>query len=151
MSKSNWANRTKAATAAVPVTRTSGDRGTRYEGALKAATLKSYKTGSFGVEFQYALNDRTVYENVVLSKLSEEGVLTPTKYGANNLKRRLQAFGLSADEINAIGIPRTVKDEFNLSGLIGAEVAVYCITTEYMGKPRLEVKSVFPLDNQTAA
>jgi hypothetical protein len=148
MAGNNWANRAKEQTKGIALSKPSSDKGTRYEGSLKAATLKSYKTGSFGVELQYALNEpqKTVYENVVLSTLSAEGALVPTQYGASTLKRRLQAFGLTADEVNAIGTPRTIKDAFNISSVIGTGVAVYCRNEEYMGKPKLAVRSVFPLD-----
>lgn len=148
MSNNNWANRVKQQTQAVPVAKASSDRGTRYEGILKAATLKSYKTGSFGVELQYSIPDqqKTVYENVVLATLSAEGALVPTKYGAATLKRRLQAFGFTPDEINNLGTPRTIKDAFNISGAVGTGVAVYCRAEEYMGRPKLAVRSVFPLD-----
>jgi hypothetical protein len=151
MSKTaNWAARTKSAANAVPAGKSGKGRGKRYEGTVKNGTLKAYKTGSFGVEMQYTINvdgnERTVYENVVLKKLTQDGVLEPTKYGAETLKRRLLAFGLSADEINGLGIPATPNVEFNLTPIIGAGVAVYCRDAEYMGKPKLEVASVYPLD-----
>lgn len=146
MAGNNWANRAKQQTGAVPVAKTGGGN-IRFEGVLKAASLKSFKTGSFGLEFQYALDGgKTVYENVVLSTMNAEGSLTPTQYGASTLKRRLQAFSLTADEVTAIGTPRTIKDAFNISSVIGTGVAVYCQPGEYMGKPKLNVKSVFPLD-----
>jgi hypothetical protein len=151
MAGNNWANRAKQQTSAVPVAK-SGGNNVRYEGSLKAASLKSFKTGSFGLEFQYELDGgKTVYENVVLATLSPEGVLTPTQYGASTLKRRLGAFGLTADEINAIGTPRTIKDAFNISPVIGTGVAVYCQPGEYMGRPKLNVKSVFPLGGDSSA
>ena len=158
MSKAtNWANAGKAATAAVPLAKNGNkkDRGIRRVGQLHAASLKSYKTGSFGVEFQYTIEGmdtqygpRKVYENVVLSVMNKDGILNPTQYGAATLKRRLQAFGLTADEVNQIGTPVTVKSEFNLSPIIGTGVAIYTRDAEYMGKPKLEVASVFPLDGE---
>lgn len=150
MANNNWANSTKRAAGNIAVSSTK-PKATRYEGTVKAATLRAYKTGSFGVEMQYLINvggqERTVYENIVLKKLTPEGVLEPTKYGANNLERRLLAFGLSADEINSLGVPATPTAEFNLSGIIGANVAVGCRDAEYMGKPKLEVAYIAPLDD----
>lgn len=148
--KTNWATRAKAATAAIPLTKTAPKaRGTRYEGEIKAVTAKAYKTGSFGIEFQYTLGgiERAVYENVVLSKQTEEGNLIPTQYGESTFKRRLQAAGFTSEQINAFSIPKTVKSPAEaLQSLVGAPVAVYCIDEEYLGKPRKAVKSVWPLD-----
>lgn len=142
-----WANRTKAAASAIATT-VKKDRGTRYEGTVESATPVSYSTGSFGIKIKYVVAglERALYENVVLMKMNDDGMPTPTKYGEATLKRRLQAAGLSSDEINAFKTPRTVKDTDINEALSGAPVAVYAITEEYLGKPSYNVKSVFPLD-----
>lgn len=147
---SNWANRGKAATSAVPLNKSNNqDRGTRHAGVVESFTPKSYKTGSFGVEIKYTAEgiQRPVYENVVLMKLSDAGSLEATKYGEASLKRRLQAFGLNSEAINAFPIPRTPKDAGNEAyNFAGTPVAIYLTDEEYMGKPQKRVKSVFGIE-----
>jgi len=117
--------------------------------------LRAYKTGSFGVELQYQIDangqERRVYEQVVLRKLNSAGELVDTQYGAKTLERRLLSFGLDSGAINELGIPRTPTQEYNLTPIIGTEVAIYCRDAEYMGKPKLEVSAVFPLDREQGA
>lgn len=146
---SNWAKRTKEATKSVPLTKSTGDKGTRHTAVVESFTPKSYKTGSFGVELKYAVSGlaRPVYENIVLTKLSDSGTMEPTKYGESNLKRRLQAFGLDSDAINAFPIPKTPKDAGNTAyNLAGVNVAVYLVDEEYLGKPTKRVRAVFPIE-----
>jgi transposase len=72
--------------------------------------------------------------------------MEPTKYGESNLKRRLQAFGLDSDAINAFPIPRSPKDAGNDAyNLSGTNVAVYLVDEEYLGKPTKRVRAVFPI------
>ena len=145
----NWANRTKEAANAQPISKTSVDRGTRHEGVVETFTPRSYKTGSFGIEIKYSVAglERAVYENVVLMKLTDVGTLEATKYGASSLIRRLQAFGLDAAAIEAFPIPRTPKDAENEAyNFQGTPVVIYLKDAEYMGKPKKEVGSVFPVD-----
>jgi hypothetical protein len=144
----NWATRTKDAAQAVPLTKSKGDRGERRTAVVESFTPKSYKTGSFGVEVKYSVAglQRPVYENIVLTKLSDSGTMEPTKYGESNLKRRLQAFGLDSDAINAFPIPRSPKDAGNDAyNLSGTNVAVYLVDEEYLGKPTKRVRAVFPI------
>lgn len=153
----NWAQKTKAQTGSIAVSNNGDrkDRGRRLEGILANAELTSYSTGSYGFLFRYEVDDngnkKNVYENVVIKKMTDEGELIPTKYGAKTLERRLLAFGLTADEINSLGIPKSPKAEYNLTPVIGAGVAVYCRDAEYKGRPKLEVNSVFPLDGNADA
>lgn len=143
---SNWANRGKASVKAVPTTKTNADRGSRHKGVVESFTPKSYKTGSFGVEIKYTVEglERPVYENVVLTKMTDKGTLEATKYGENSLKRRLQAFGLDSDAINSFPIPRTPKDADNSAyNFTGTPVIVYIKQEEYMGRPQNRVGSVF--------
>lgn len=152
MSKSssgNWATRTKTAAKEVPLTKSTGDKGTRHTAVVESFTPKSYKTGSFGIEVKYSVSglQRPVYENIVLTKLSDNGTMEPTKYGESNLKRRLQAFGLDSDAINAFPIPKTPKDAGNSAyNLSGVNVAVYLVDEEYLGKPTKRVRAVFPVE-----
>lgn len=143
-----WGNKTKATASAVPTT-VKKDRGTRYEGVIESATPVAFKTGSFGLKIKYVVNglERALYENVVLTKMTDEGMPTPTMYGEATFKRRLQAAGMTSDEVNAFKIPKTIKHTEGLERLTGAKVAVYAIQTEYLGRPSFDVKSVFPLDN----
>lgn len=150
----SWANRGKAATAAVPVSKTAPaiDRGVRHEGTLDKAELTQFSTGSIGVVFRYVVEgwDKAVYENVVLFKQTLEGTMTATKYGDQTLRRRFQAFGLTPDDINSFTTPKTIGDkkaaDFITNLPLGAPVAVYLIDEEYMGKAKKAVKSVFPLE-----
>lgn len=145
----NWATRTKAATKEVPLTKATGDKGKRHTAVVESFTPKAYKTGSFGIEVKYSVAglQRPVYENIVLTKLSDSGTMEPTKYGESNLKRRLQAFGLDSDAINAFPIPRTPKDAGNDAyNLSGVNVAVYLVDEEYLGKPTKRVRAVFPIE-----
>lgn len=149
MSSTNWANRTKTASKAIPLSKPSTDRGTRHNGVVESFTPKSYKTGSFGVEIKYTVEglERPVYENVVLTKLNDQGVMEATKYGDNSLKRRLQAFGLDSSAINAFPTPKTPKDADNAAyGFTGTPVVIYITQEEYMGRTQNRVKSVFPVD-----
>ena len=144
-----WATRTKEATQAVPLTKGGGDKGERRTAVVEAFTPKAYKTGSFGVELKYSVSGlkKPVYENIVLTKLTDNGTMEPTKYGESNLKRRLQAFGLDSDAINAFPIPRSPKDAGNEAyNLSGTSVAVYMVDEEYLGRPTKRVRAVFPLD-----
>lgn len=146
---SNWAARGKAATKAVPLTKSNPvDRGTRHQGVVETFTPIAYKTGSFGVAISYTVEglERKVYENIVLRKLNAKGDLEPTQYGESTLKRRLQAFGLDSDAINAFPIPRTPKDENDAYNFQGTPVAIYLTDEMYLDRPQKRVKSVFPLD-----
>ncbi len=147
-STSNWASRTKAAAAAVPISKPAVDRGTRHEGIVETFEPVSFSTGSLGVKIKYTVQglERAVYENIVLKTLNKEGVLENTKYGESSLKRRLQAFGLTAEQILAFPIPKTPKDESEQYNFQGTPVAIYLADREYMGKPQKDVKSVFPID-----
>lgn len=145
----NWANRTKQAAGAVPLTKPSTDRGTKHNGVVESFTPKSYKTGSFGVEIKYTVEglERPVYENVVLTKLNDQGAMEATKYGDNSLKRRLQAFGFTSAAINAFPTPKTPKDAGNEAyELAGTPVVIYITQEEYMGRPQNRVKAVYPVD-----
>lgn len=148
----SWANRTKAATNAVPLTKSAAkvDRGTRHNGVLESVTPTVFKTGSFGFKIKYSLEgeQRPVFENIVLRSLSDNGTLEPTKYGESSFKRRLQAFGLTADEINNFVIPATPKsaNEADYASFPNHSVTIYTVDEEYMGKPQKRVKSVFPKD-----
>ena len=146
----NWANKGKEATAAIPlVKKDKADYGKKHKGFVESFTPKSYKTGSFGVEIKYTVEglERPVYENVVLTTLSDTGTFTPTKYGDNSLKRRLQAFGLSSAAINTFPTPRTPKDAGNEAyNFKGTPVVVYITQESYMGKAQNRVKAVFPQD-----
>jgi hypothetical protein len=145
----NWATRTKTATKSVPLSKSTGDRGERRTAVVESFTPKSYKTGSFGVEVKYSVAglQRPVYENIVLTKLSDNGTMEPTKYGESNLKRRLQAFGLDSEAINAFPIPKSPKDSGNEAyALSGAPVAIYLVDEEYLGKPTKRVRAVFPAE-----
>lgn len=144
-----WATRTKEETQKVPLTKATGDRGQRHVGVVESFTPKSYKTGSFGVEVKYSVKglQRPVYENIVLTKMTDSGTMESTKYGESNLKRRLQAFGLDSDAINSFPIPRTPKDSGNSAyNLSGANVAIYLVDEEYLGKPTKRVKAVYPIE-----
>lgn len=144
-----WATRTKVATQEVPLTKSTGDRGERRTAIVESFTPKSYKTGSFGVELKYSVAGlkKPVYENIVLTKLTDNGTMEATKYGESNLKRRLQAFGLDSDAINAFPIPKSPKDAGNEAyNLSGASVAIYLVDEEYLGKPTKRVRAVFPLN-----
>ena len=148
-SAGGWATRTKDATKAVPLSKATGDKGQRHLAVVESFTPKSYKTGSFGIEIKYSVKglQRPVYENIVLTKLTDNGTMEATKYGESNLKRRLQAFGMDSDAINAFPIPRTPKDASNDAyNLAGANVAVYLVDEEYLGKPTKRVRSVFPAE-----
>lgn len=147
----NWAQRTKDATKKVPLeNKNSKDRGTRHEGLVETFIPKSYSTGSFGVQLRYSVaglsND--VYENIILKKMGTDGNLEATKYGEASLKRRLAAFGMTAEEISAFPIPRSPKDESPAYDLAGAPVVIYLADREYMGKTYKDVKSVWPVDNE---
>jgi hypothetical protein len=159
MSNANqkWSQQTKGAAAAIPLNKK--DRGTRYTGTIAGVEAKVFSTGSFGLKLKYSVDglERALYENIVLTKQNEDGSVTPTQYGESSVKRRLQAAGLSADEINAIKIPRTVAafEKSGLAVMVGAPVAVYATEGTYTDKtgqikPSLNVKSVFPLDNGPA-
>lgn len=149
-----WGQKVKQATAAIPLSKVDKkDRGTRHIGVIDNIELVSFKTGSLGLKIKYVIEgmERAAYENLVLRMPDAEGNLVNTQYGEANLKRRLQAAGLTADQINAFPFPKTVKDETAkaiLSTLKGAEVAVYLRTREYQGKPQLDVASVFPVDRE---
>lgn len=154
---SNWAARTKEATSAVPVTKTGGnggkkDYGTAYKGTIDSITATSYKTGSFGFKIAYKLEgqERRVFENIVLKKLSDDGVLVDTAYGLSSLKHRLTAAGLTADEINQISFPQNPKNLGNMPDITGANVVVFAADTEYMGRPQKEVRMVKPSEGAAA-
>jgi len=145
----NWANRGKAAAAAQPLSKKSDvDRGTRYNATVEHFILKSFKTGSFGIEIKYTAEglQRPVFENIVLSTMSPKGALVPTKYGEATLKYRLKAFGLSSEEITQFPIPLTVKDESEAYNFAGTPVVAYLGDEEYMGKPKKVVRAVWPTD-----
>lgn len=146
----SWANRTKTAANVVPLSKTAegtATRGTRHVGALELFQPVSYSTGSFGYKIAYTVEglERKVYENVVLKTVNKStGNFEATKYGESTLKRRLAAFGLDADAINAFEIakvPGEAVDKFN-----GAPVAIYLIDEEYLGKPQKRVKAVYPIE-----
>lgn len=154
---SNWAARTKEATSAVPVTKTGGnggkkDYGTAYRGTIDSITPTVYKTGSFGYKIAYKLEgqERRVFENIILKKLNDDGVLVPTAYGISSLKHRLSAAGLTADEINQINFPENPKNLGSLPDLTGAQVTVFAADTEYMGRPQKEVRLVKPVEGAAA-
>jgi hypothetical protein len=146
----NWANKGKAAANAKPLTTTANkkDRGERNLGVVEHFKPRSYSTGSFGVEIAYTLEgiERKVYENIVLKKLGADGNFTATPFGEQSLKRRLQAFGLTSDEINAFPIPKTPKDESEMYNFAGVPVAVYITQETYMDKVQNRVASVWPKD-----
>lgn len=145
----SWANRGKAATADIPLTKQDKvDRGTRYEGIVEAFTPVSFSTGSLGIKIKYSVKglERAVYENIVLKTLDKDGNLKATTYGDSNLKRRLQAFGLSAEQILAFPVPKTPKDESEAYNFQGTPVTLYLSDREYMGKTHKDVRYVFPID-----
>ena len=146
MTKTNWANKTKEAVQAVPVSTQTKDRGTRHRAVVDKVEAVAYKTGSFGIKIKYQVEglERAVYENVVLRKPDTEGNMQPTRFGEATLKRRLQAFGMTADEVNAFAIPKTVQQGAQLSTISGVPVAIYLRDREYLGKPQKDVASVFP-------
>ncbi len=144
----NWALRGKAATKAIPLTTKSRDYGVKHLGAVETFTPKSYKTGSFGVEISYTVEglERKVYENIVLKVMGADGILKDTQYGKSTLIKRLQAFGLDSEAVNAFPIPVSPKSESTEYDLAGAPVTIYIKQEEYMGKPQNRVGSVFPQD-----
>ena len=142
----NWANRGKAAIAAVPLNKNGTNRGERFEGGITEAVAKTYSTGSTGITIGYSIpgNKFPIRENVVLT--DKAGVAT--KYGMSTLIKRLQAAGNSAERINQFALSTDdAKNALTLADyLVGAAVAVYLVDAEYLGKPKKEVKAVFPLD-----
>lgn len=150
---SNWAARTKEATSAVAVTNTAKTGGKKDYGRAYSATIDSvaptvFKTGSFGLKIAYNLEgeSRRVFENIILKKLNDDGVLVPTAYGLSSLKHRLTAAGLTADEINQISFPENPKNIGTLPDLAGARVTVFAADTEYMGRPQKEIRLVKPAE-----
>lgn len=143
---SGWAARTKEATSAIAVSKTANkkDYGTRYDAIIESVTPTVYKTGGFGLKFKYAVNGQKggIYENVVLKKLSDDGILQPTKFGLSTLKHRLTAAGLTADEINQLTFPENIKNLGNLPDLSGARVTVFALDEQYMGRPTKNVRMV---------
>lgn len=148
----NWANKTKAAATAVPLSKSApAERGVRHRGVVESFTPKSYKTGSFGVEIKYTAEgvERPIYENVVLKVMTDKGALEATQYGESTLKRRLQAFGLTSEQINKFPIPVIPKDaETNAEAYKFGDtpVVLYLIDEEYMGKAKKRVKAVYLVD-----
>lgn len=150
----NWANKGKQAASNVKLATNNGQaQATRYTGTIDSAIPVVFKTGSFGVKIKYIVAnlERAVYENIVLSKLNDDGMPTPTQYGESTLKRRFLAAGLSADEINALKTPRSPKDTASLEPLAGAQVALGLVDRQYIrdnGQPAMskDVKYVYPLD-----
>jgi len=150
-----WGSKVKESTQAVPLTTAPSqrDRGTRTNGVLDSAELTVFKSGSFGLKLKFVLEgqQRAAYENIVLRLMNKDGDLVNTEYGETNLKRRLQAFGFTAEQIIAFGLPKSMKDEKAkeiLATLKGIPCVVYVATREYMGKPQLDVKSVWPVDKE---
>lgn len=141
---------TKTAAKAIPINKAVGgkDRGTRYEATIDSIETTFYQTGSFGLKLKFVVAglEKPVYNNIVLRKVGEDGNLEDTKYGAETFKRTLLAAGLTADEVNAIGVPnkKTTNEEFET--VIGSNVAVYLAPREYMGKQYYDVKSVWSVD-----
>lgn len=143
---SNWSARTKDATSAVPVPKAGNKRdyGKQYSGVIEAVTPTVFKTGGFGLKIKYAINGepRGFYENIVLKKLNDDGVLVPTAYGLSTLKHRLTAAGLTSDEINQLSFPENPKNLGTLPDLTGARVTVFAADEEYMGRITKNVRLV---------
>lgn len=150
ISKPNWANAGKQVAKSIPTTTANGkERGTRHTGVIDKVEAVSYKTGSFGLKLKYQVEglERAVYENIVLRKPNAEGDMEATRFGEATFKRRLQAFGLTSDEVNAFPIPKTVQQGEHLSAISGAPVAIYLRDREYLGKPQKDVAAVFLPNN----
>lgn len=141
----NWANRGKAAVAAVPVTKqASGNNlGTRHIGIVESFEQTTFGTGSRGIKASYTIpGEKYPVNEYIVQKLFKEGKLEPTKYGNSTRAKRLAALGLTSDQINKLADDSLGDHVFN-----GAKVAVYLVDEEYMGKPKKRVKAVFPLDD----
>lgn len=150
MSITNWANKGKAAAKAVPTsTGSTKERGKRYTGVIDKVEAVAFKTGSFGLKLKYQVEglERAVYENIVLRKPDAEGNLQATQFGESTFKKRLMAFGLTSEEVNAFSIPKTVTQGEHLSQINGAPVAIYLRDREYLGKPQKDVAAVFLPNN----
>lgn len=140
----SWANRGKAAIAAVPTGKnTAPRRGERFEGVIDKVESRTFNKseknpyGSFGLVIKYAVKsqERASYENIILYTLDGKGGFTPTKYGKASLDRRLLAAGLTSQEI--LGLPdatplATAAIESLDKALTGASVAVYLADETYM-------------------
>lgn len=149
----NWANRTKAAAAAVPLAKPApaGARGERFEGVVEAIKPEAYKTGTIGFSVKFAVKglERAVYTRYFTRLMDKTtGDLKDNIKGAVFLDKFLTACGLTSDERLAFPTLRTPQHQEAieaLNTLVGSEVVLYLVDEEYMGKVKKEVRAVLPL------
>lgn len=147
----NWANRGKAATAAIPVTiKKPSDYTDVRKGVVESfGTHLSAATGGLCTKTVYTVEGQEgkLYEYNLLRKPNANGDMEKTKYGEQTLKMRLRAFGLDNGEVNAFPIPKTINDQHEAyDQLVGTPVLLALVDEEYMGKTQKKVKAVFPLE-----
>lgn len=155
MPVTNWSQRQKTDIKAVPTEKKapSTDRGTRYEATVTKVEAKSFSTGTIGfnVKFNVQGLEKPVYTNYftrIMDKTtgdlrdnSEKGKAMTSKFYA--------ACGLTSEQQLAFPALRTPKDEkavAALAALEGSKVALYLVDAEFEGRPKKEVRAVFPLD-----
>lgn len=123
-------------------------KGEPREAVLQEIALRSYSTGSFGVQCIYEAVDPNgedttrIWDQTVLRTLTDDGEMKPTKYGFNTLKARLKSFGFTSEEINAIEEPKSPKANLNLDKAVGAKVTLYVSPQE--GTDFFNVHKVVP-------
>jgi hypothetical protein len=117
----------------------------RHAAFLQEVKHGAFKTGSYGMSFTYVIDTGTaknskIKETVVLAKANKD----PVQFVAERLKRRLMAFGLTVEKINAFKGPRNEHDLGDFKLVLGAPVTIIVKEDgEYNGRPSRKVAAVY--------
>jgi hypothetical protein len=96
-----------------------------FNAVVDKVTAKTFKSGSFGYVFVYAITDkegkgRKVFENIVLTKADN----TPVEYGDDRLLRRLFTLGIGDDKLGTFQLPEVDSEIGDLPKLNGIKVII---------------------------
>ncbi len=96
-----------------------------FNAVVEKVQVKTFKSGSFGYVFIYAILDkeakgRKVFENMVLTK--SDG--SPVPYGDDRLLRRLFSLGIGDSELINFKLPEVDTEIGDLPTLHGTKVVV---------------------------
>jgi hypothetical protein len=92
-----------------------------------------------------SVKNRKINDIIVLAKQDK----SPTQFGGQTLKRRLMAFGLPIEKINAFKAPRNEHDLGDFALTLGAAVTIVVKEDgEYNGRPSRKVAGVYAREVQ---